>query len=57
MFGNCDKSHLGTISLFPNSVTSVSDFFTVMMKLIPDPRSQGEGDEGGEEGALAGAVR
>ena len=27
------------------------------MKLVPDPRGQGEGDEGGEEGALAGAVR
>ena len=24
---------------------------------MPDPRGQGEGDEGGEEGAPAGAVR
>ena len=28
-----------------------------MLKLIPDPRRQGEGDEGGEERTLAGAVR
>ena len=28
-----------------------------VLKLVPDPRGQGEGDEGGEEGALAGAVR
>ena len=27
------------------------------LKLVPDPRGQGEGDEGGEEGALAGTVR
>ena len=27
------------------------------LKLVPDPRCQGEGDEGGEEGTLAGAVR
>ena len=29
----------------------------LMVKLVPDPGGQGEGDEGGEEGAPAGAVR
>ena len=48
-FANPQQCHVVT--------SSRRHVFTVMMKLIPDPRGQGEGDEGGEEGALAGAVR